>query len=396
VAEIAVSGTDLDLVELALAGGLALGPATPMTLTDPERTPIADLSADGVLHARQSLAPRPELPMDGIVPALHPSVAVVDAALVFDALPTRSQLAVADGLPGTAVAWIALTGRGRSGTTAGALLRAVRAAAAAWSERSARPVVVAALPWALDARPALLPLPSQLDGADALAGWLSTALGLTEVIVLGEGDEHRALAALEGDAAGAARALFPAEVLPFHRGERDAGVVLLFTGLSRSGKSTVARAVAARLEGRGAAVSVLDGDEVRQLLSAGLGFDAESRTLNVRRIGWVAAQIARVGAVAVAAPIAPFAAGRAEVRRMAEDAGARFVLVHVSTPLEVCEARDRKGLYAAARAGRITDFTGIGSPYEAPTDADVTIDTSVTVVEDAAAAVLAAVSEGAP
>lgn len=392
MAEIAVSGADLDLVELVLATGLVLAPSVPATLTDPERTPIAEVAADGSLTALRALAPRPDVPSDGVVALAE--LRAADSGIVLDALPTRSQLAVADGLPGDAVAWIALTGRARSGTAAGALLGAVRAAAAAWSARTGRTALVAALPWSLDARPALLPLPAELDGADALAGWLTSTLAVSEVVVLGESDEHRALAGLEDDAAGAARALFPAEVLPFHRGERGGGLVLLFTGLSGSGKSTVAKAVAAGLAADGAVVSVLDGDEVRQLLSSGLGFDAAGRATNVRRIGWVAAQIARAGGAAVAAPIAPFADGRAEMRRTTEEAGARFVLVHVSTPLEVCEARDRKGLYAAARAGRVSEFTGISSPYEAPTDADVTIDTSVTSVDDAARAVLDAVREG--
>src|SRR5690606_24045356 len=120
------------------------------------------------------------------------------------------------------------------------------------------------------------------------------------------------------------------------------GTVVFFTGLSGSGKSTVARALAAELEDDGLRTTLLDGDEVRHHLSKGLGFDRESRETNVERIGYVAALVARHGGVAVAAPIAPFAAGRARVRALAEAEGARFVLVHVSTPLEVCEARDRK------------------------------------------------------
>ncbi|RIX28905.1 adenylyl-sulfate kinase [Amnibacterium setariae] len=167
---------------------------------------------------------------------------------------------------------------------------------------------------------------------------------------------------------------------------------MLFTGLSGAGKSTIARAVAARLLEQGDLVSVLDGDEVRQVLSAGLGFDAEDRARNVARIAWVAAEIARVGGTAIAAPIAPFAAGRAQARRRAEAAGARFLLVHVATPLAVCEARDRKGLYAAAREGRLPDFTGVSSPYEAPLDADVTVDAAVAAVDEAADAVVAALA----
>ena len=395
MAEIAVSGADLDLVELGLTTGLALGPRSAATLTDAERTPVAELAADGSLAALQPLAPRPELSTGGVVAITDPAVLTAGSALVLDALPSRSQVAIADGLPGDTIAWVALTGRGRTGTSAAALLGAVHATAIAWAERTGRTAIVVALPWSLDGRPEVLPLPAELRDADALATWLTTDVGLPEVVVLGDSEEHRMLASLEGDALGAARALFPAEVLPFHRGVRDGGLVLLLSGLSGSGKSTIAQAVAARLIERGAAVSVLDGDDVRQVLSAGLGFDAESRALNVRRIGWVAAEIARVGGVAVAAPIAPFADGRAEMRRMAEAAGARFVLVHVSTPLEVCEARDRKGHYAAARAGRLPEFTGISSPYEAPTDADVTIDTSLIPVADAVTAVLAALREGA-
>jgi sulfate adenylyltransferase len=393
--ETAVSGADLDLLELALTvGGLPLGGGTATVFLDPELTPVAEIRADGSVAPLRPLAPRPELLTDGVVAVRDPMVRTATASVVFDALPSRSQIAVADGLQGDTVAWIALTGRSRRGVSAGALLGAVRAAASAWSARTGRTAVVVALPWSLGARPTDLPLPDALTGADALAAWLADAVGLTGVVVLGESEEHRALAALESDAAGAARALFPAEVLPFHRSRPHGGLVLLFTGLSGSGKSTVARAVAAALTNAGSVVSVLDGDEVRQLLSAGLGFDPDSRALNIRRIGWVAAQIARAGGIAVAAPIAPFAEGRAEVRRMAEEVGARFALVHVATPLEVCEARDRKGLYAAARAGRIADFTGISSPYEEPTDADVMIDTSKSTVDDAVAAVLSAMTGG--
>ena len=117
-------------------------------------------------------------------------------------------------------------------------------------------------------------------------------------------------------------------------------------------------------------VTSLDGDVVRRNLSAGLTFSKEHRELNVRRIGYVAAEVTRHGGVALCAPIAPYASVRAEVRAMVEAHG-RFVLVHVSTPLEACEARDRKGLYAKARRGEIPEFTGISDPYETPADADV-------------------------
>jgi len=161
-----------------------------------------------------------------------------------------------------------------------------------------------------------------------------------------------------------------------------AGCVILFTGLSGSGKSTVARALSERLSATGAYRPVLlDGDDVRRVLSAGLGFSAADREENLRRIGWVAAKLASVGGAAICAPIAPFDRTRAEIRAMAEPWG-RFVLVHVATPLDVCEQRDRKGLYARARAGTIRDFTGIDSPYEVPDDADVVIDTSIQSIDE--------------
>ncbi len=154
------------------------------------------------------------------------------------------------------------------------------------------------------------------------------------------------------------------------------GVVVFFTGLSGSGKSTLARALVDVVLERGdRTVTSLDGDVVRHHLSKGLGFSREDRETNILRIGFVAAEISRHGGLAICSPIAPFASTRAEVRRMVEGAGGGFVLVHVSTPLEECERRDRKGLYAKARAGEIPDFTGISSPYEEPHDA-VRIDTS--------------------
>jgi sulfate adenylyltransferase len=161
------------------------------------------------------------------------------------------------------------------------------------------------------------------------------------------------------------------------------GVTVLFTGLSGSGKSTLAKAVhAALLERTDRSVTLLDGDVVRRMLSAGLTFSRADRDLNVRRIGYVASEITRHGGVALCAPIAPYTRVRAEVRDMVEEFG-RFVLVHVSTPLAACEARDRKGLYARARRGEIPHFTGVSDPYEEPTDADLVVDTSVAPLEQA-------------
>ncbi|NYG59822.1 sulfate adenylyltransferase [Nocardioides daedukensis] len=168
------------------------------------------------------------------------------------------------------------------------------------------------------------------------------------------------------------------------RGENDSkqGQVIFFTGLSGSGKSTIARALGDRLLEDGETVTSLDGDVVRRNLSAGLSFSKQDRETNIRRIGWVAAEIARHGGVAICSPIAPFDETRKQVREMVEQAGGDFVLVHVATPLEECERRDRKGLYAKARAGEIGEFTGISSPYEVPEDADV-VDTTGRSIEDA-------------
>lgn len=172
-------------------------------------------------------------------------------------------------------------------------------------------------------------------------------------------------------------------------GTATAGTVILFTGLSGSGKSTIAKAVAAQLADLGVPTTLLDGDEVRQHLSKGLGFDRDSREINLDRIGYVAALVARHGGVVLAAPIAPFAVSRAHMRDLAVQMGTRFLLVYVSTPLAVCEARDRKGLYAKARAGLVPEFTGISSTYEVPDDADLVLDASVVAIADAVAQVLA-------
>lgn len=160
------------------------------------------------------------------------------------------------------------------------------------------------------------------------------------------------------------------------------GAVVLLTGLSGSGKSTVARALADDLRMHSSRrVVLLDGDNVRAELSSELGFSAEDRDRNLQRQAWVGARVAEAGGLAICAPIAPFAATREAMRAKVEPA-APFLIVYVSTPLDVTESRDRKGLYAKARAGVIRDFTGIDSPYESPTDADLEIDTSVLSVEE--------------
>jgi sulfate adenylyltransferase len=160
------------------------------------------------------------------------------------------------------------------------------------------------------------------------------------------------------------------------RPARSRGLVVLFTGFSGSGKSTLARDLTQHIVMKtGRTVSLLDGDDVRRLLSSGLGFDRTSRDLNVRRIGYVASEIARHGGIAVCAPIAPYASSREAVRRMVAPVG-DLVLIHVSTPIEECERRDLKGLYARARSGQAIELTGVNDPYDVPDDADLVIDTS--------------------
>jgi sulfate adenylyltransferase len=162
------------------------------------------------------------------------------------------------------------------------------------------------------------------------------------------------------------------------------GVTIFFTGLSGSGKSTIANVLLTKfLEVGGRPVTLLDGDLVRKNLSSELGFSKEHRDLNIRRIGYVASEITKHGGIAICAPIAPYDATRKHVRQMIEPHGG-FILVHIATSVDVCEQRDRKGLYAKARAGILKEFTGISDPYEVPADADVTINTGELSAEEAA------------
>jgi sulfate adenylyltransferase len=165
------------------------------------------------------------------------------------------------------------------------------------------------------------------------------------------------------------------------------GFTVFFTGLSGAGKSTTANVLADQLHELGRSVTVLDGDAVRKHLSRELGFSREHRDLNIRRIGFVAAEITRHGGACICANIAPYDAARREARAMVEARGG-FVLVHVATPISVCEARDSKGLYARARSGLLPEFTGVSDPYETPADAEITIDTSTTSPADAVERIL--------
>ena len=173
-----------------------------------------------------------------------------------------------------------------------------------------------------------------------------------------------------------------------HPPRHKQGFTVFFTGLSGAGKSTVANALLVRLLELGTRpVTLLDGDVVRKHLSSELGFSKEHRNLNVQRIGFVASEITKNGGIAICAPIAPYAKARAEVREMISPLGG-FLEIHVSTPIEVCEGRDRKGLYAKARAGVLKEFTGVSDPYEEPENPEMRIDTTGITIDEAAQQVL--------
>jgi len=165
----------------------------------------------------------------------------------------------------------------------------------------------------------------------------------------------------------------------------DRGCVIWLTGLPSAGKSTIAEALAPALRARGERVELLDGDVVRENLSKGLGFSKEDRDVNIRRIGFVAHLLARNGVKVITAAISPYRSVRDEVR---ENVGEGFLEVYVSTPLEVCESRDVKGLYARARSGALKGFTGIDDPYEPPLAPEIEIATHGESPEESAARVI--------
>ena len=376
--------TELDDLELLVSGAYAPltrfnEPGSVVTLrlpegaaeaelVDPEGLPLARVLADGTLepltHAQYGPFRRLHL-----TPAQtrerHRGATFVPVA---DAL-TEADLAELRGLG--RVVLVALMGTGTASLSPVALVRATLAAAELLD----------------DAAVVAVPLPSH---GDAQA---DHALGAQVLATYAGPDPVHALVdppVLETTYPGAIAAIVE-EDRP--EPERQ-GLVLFFTGLSGSGKSTLARAlIDLLLEHGGRAVTSLDGDVVRRHLSAGLTFSKADRETNIRRIGWVAAEIARHGGVAVCSPIAPFAETREQVRQMVEGAGGAFFLVHVATPLEECERRDRKGLYAKARAGEIPEFTGISSPYEEPEDAAVRVDTTGRTIEDALDDVLVALDK---
>lgn len=178
------------------------------------------------------------------------------------------------------------------------------------------------------------------------------------------------------------------------RGYSPGGATVWLTGLPSSGKSTIAGLLAATLGQQGRAVEVLDGDQMRATLSAGLGFSKADRIENVLRIGWIAQSLARNGVIVLAPVIAPYREARALVRERHAAAGMPYFEVHVSTALEVCAARDVKGLYARQARGEIRGLTGVDDPYEAPTFPDLLVDTSAGSPSQTAALVYQALRQG--
>jgi len=173
----------------------------------------------------------------------------------------------------------------------------------------------------------------------------------------------------------------------------DRGATIWLTGLPSAGKTTIAYALANRLRGAGHRVEVLDGDEIREFLSAGLGFSREDRHTNVQRIGFVAELLASNGVKALVPVIAPYADSREAVRKRHQGEGTAYLEVHVATPVDVCAERDVKGLYAKQAAGQLSGLTGVDDPYEAPADPDLRIEAHTETVEDSAARVYALLAE---
>jgi adenylylsulfate kinase len=173
----------------------------------------------------------------------------------------------------------------------------------------------------------------------------------------------------------------------------EPGATIWLTGLPSAGKTTIATALAARLADLGRAVEILDGDAVRPVLSPELGYSRADRDANVARIGWVAQLLARHGVLVLASVVSPFAAARDSVRASHENAGLTFLEVHVATPVDVCAARDVKGLYARQRDGAMTGLTGIDGDYEAPIRPELRIDTANTSLDDVVDELIALVRE---
>ena len=374
--------TELDDLELLVSGAYAPltrfnEPGSPVTLAlpdgateaelvDPEGLPLARVDAEGDVEALTHAQYGPFRRLHLTPAQAREQHAGATFVPVVDAL-TEADLDELRGLG--RIVLLTLVGTGTPLLSPVALVRATLAAADLLDDAS----VVA------------VPLPSHGD-AD-----VDHALGAQVVATYADGGPVHALPS-------STTASYPGAIAAIVTRDQpepeEQGLVLFFTGLSGSGKSTLAQALTDRLLEQGArSVTSLDGDVVRRNLSAGLTFSKADRETNIRRIGWVAAEISRHGGVAVCSPIAPFAETRDQVEEMVEAAGGAFFLVHVATPLEECERRDRKGLYAKARRGEIPEFTGISSPYEMPADPAVRVDTTGRSVADALEDVLVALDE---
>jgi sulfate adenylyltransferase len=356
-------------VTLSLPGDVqaAAESAGGVELVDPEGLPLARVSIPGgavepLTHAQYGPFRRYYL-SPAQAGEQHPGRTVVP---VVDALSQQQLEQLAGAGP---VLLLAFVGTGTPDLTPTALIRATLAAAATLD----------------DAAVVAVPLASRGDATvdhDLGARVASTYADDADVLALPEADD----ATYADDIVAIVEADQP--------GPQEQGLVLFFTGLSGSGKSTLAQALMDRILEQGTrTITSLDGDIVRRNLSAGLTFSKQDRETNIRRIGWVAAEISRHRGLVVVSPIAPFDETRQQVRAMVDEAGGAFFLVHVATPLEECERRDRKGLYAKARRGEIPEFTGISSPYEEPQDADVRVDTAGRTIDDALQDVIEALAE---
>ena len=377
---VVLDSAGVDLLELVRLGAQPssalhryLGNETTVLLCDEENTPLSELSASEVTHVRPlatgvGLAWSQELRrhVSSITEVAAPTIALIaylpPSIAELDSLITRANEIDAKRI--LLCALVSRTPVPDGEVQPSGLLRAITSAAKE---------LEGSLP-TCQITPLAVPWPK----GDLTPEDLARAYGATEVVT---GTEQYSANAPTGYPASSAQEIERARNTAWGK-----GAVVLFTGLSGSGKSTIAAALAELLRDEGArGVALLDGDAMRRSISAGLGFDRASRNTNVQRLGAAAAELARAGGIAIAAPIAPFAEGRALARKAA--AGLPFLLVHISTPLEVCEQRDRKGLYVKARAGTISDFTGISSPYEVPDDADLVIDASAVSAYEAAVSV---------
>lgn len=184
-----------------------------------------------------------------------------------------------------------------------------------------------------------------------------------------------------------------ADVATRHGAGVRAGVTVWLTGLPSAGKTTIALALADRLRSQGVAVEVLDGDAVRPVLSAGLGYSRADRDVNVARIGWVAQLLARNGVLVIASVVSPYAQARDAVRELHQQASARFFEVHVATPVQVCAQRDVKGLYERQRGGDMAGLTGVDGDYEPPANPELRLDTSQRSVDSVVDELIAALEE---